>query len=268
MTCGGVGFRHCLPSHLAETPTGECEAVAAKENELCLTPPWRQPRGKWIVSLANSHTNAISQSWNLWKIDLRFAPGLPPGWHANDASVSSLVFLQMTLVFLQMENHLVAEEKRGGGGQKGREGFKAHRLRVSLNCEEGGGALATPEGGLVRRSSEVGLRDGRALLRMVWQGRLGPGARHDLVPRAVGRGRGCGGARWGRCRRSDRAVLPRRSRPGRSLRRAERRELVAACARQVRRVEGCDRRARGVTDGRGWRAVPISVPLTHPCKLL
>ena len=33
-----------------------------------------------MVSLVNSHTNATSTSWHLWEIDLRFAPGLPPGW--------------------------------------------------------------------------------------------------------------------------------------------------------------------------------------------
>jgi len=43
-------------------------------------PPWRQPRGKTMVSLVNSHTNATSTRWHLWEIDLRFAPGLPPGW--------------------------------------------------------------------------------------------------------------------------------------------------------------------------------------------
>jgi len=36
-------------------------------------PPWRQPRGKWIVSLVNSHTNATLKRWHLWEIDLRFA---------------------------------------------------------------------------------------------------------------------------------------------------------------------------------------------------
>ena len=42
-------------------------------------PPWRQPRGKWMVSLVNSHTNATRIGWHLWEIDLRFAPGLLPG---------------------------------------------------------------------------------------------------------------------------------------------------------------------------------------------
>ena len=42
-------------------------------------PPWRQPRGKWMVSLVNSHRNATRIGWHLWEIDLRFAPELPPG---------------------------------------------------------------------------------------------------------------------------------------------------------------------------------------------
>jgi len=43
-------------------------------------PPWRQPRGKSMVAAVNSHTNATSKRWHLWEIDLRFAPGSPPGW--------------------------------------------------------------------------------------------------------------------------------------------------------------------------------------------
>ena len=42
-------------------------------------PPWRQPRCKSMVSFVNSHTNATRIGWHLWEIDLRFAPGLPPG---------------------------------------------------------------------------------------------------------------------------------------------------------------------------------------------
>ena len=44
-----------------------------------LHPPWRQPRGKLMVSLVNSHTNATRIGWHLLEIDFRFAPGLPPG---------------------------------------------------------------------------------------------------------------------------------------------------------------------------------------------
>ena len=42
-------------------------------------PPWRQPRGKSMVSLVISLTNATRIGWHLWEIDFRFPPGLPPG---------------------------------------------------------------------------------------------------------------------------------------------------------------------------------------------
>ena len=41
--------------------------------------PWRQPRGKWLVSLVNTHTDAISKRWHLWEIDLKFALNSTPG---------------------------------------------------------------------------------------------------------------------------------------------------------------------------------------------
>jgi len=43
-------------------------------------PPWRQLRGNSKFSLVNSHTNTTRIGWHLWEIDLRFVPGLPPGW--------------------------------------------------------------------------------------------------------------------------------------------------------------------------------------------
>jgi len=51
------------------------------QNSLLLlkTPPWIQPRGKWMVSLDNSHTNTTRIGWNMWEIGLRIAPGLPLG---------------------------------------------------------------------------------------------------------------------------------------------------------------------------------------------
>ena len=33
-----------------------------------------------MVYSVNSHTNATRIGWHPWEIDLRFAPGLPPGW--------------------------------------------------------------------------------------------------------------------------------------------------------------------------------------------
>ena len=42
-------------------------------------PALRQPRGKWVFSLVNSHTNATSKWQHLWKIDLRGALNSTPG---------------------------------------------------------------------------------------------------------------------------------------------------------------------------------------------
>ena len=33
-----------------------------------------------MVASDNSHTNATRIGWPVWEDDLRFAPGLPPGW--------------------------------------------------------------------------------------------------------------------------------------------------------------------------------------------
>ena len=43
-------------------------------------PPWRQPRGKWMISLVNSHTNATLKRWHMWEIDLGFALNSTLGW--------------------------------------------------------------------------------------------------------------------------------------------------------------------------------------------
>ena len=38
-----------------------------------------------MFSPVNSHSNATSRRWHLWEVDLRFAPGLPPGWPGADS---------------------------------------------------------------------------------------------------------------------------------------------------------------------------------------
>ena len=40
----------------------------------------RQPRGRWMVSLVNSHTHASSKRWHLWEVHLRVALNSTPGW--------------------------------------------------------------------------------------------------------------------------------------------------------------------------------------------
>ena len=42
-----------------------------------------------MVSLVNSHTNATSKKWHLWKNDLRFALNSTLGWHRIVASAPS-----------------------------------------------------------------------------------------------------------------------------------------------------------------------------------
>ena len=53
-------------------------ATSINDKRVC-TPPWRQPSGKWMVSL-HSRTNTTSRRKHLWEIDLRFALNSTPGW--------------------------------------------------------------------------------------------------------------------------------------------------------------------------------------------
>ena len=59
-----------------------------------------------MISLVNSHTNATRIGWHLWEIDLRFAPGLPPGWVVDllRARSSSAALL---LAMLGMQSEVV-----------------------------------------------------------------------------------------------------------------------------------------------------------------
>ena len=90
-SCGGLkhGARS-LVTQLASHPTARPVAAAGARNTAGApgarsqgnsgAPPWRQPRGRSMVSLVNPHTNATIIGWHLWQIDLKFAPGLPAGW--------------------------------------------------------------------------------------------------------------------------------------------------------------------------------------------
>ena len=70
--CGAS--RKQISRHLAPA-AGECERSIHFQD-----PPWRQPRGKWMISGVNSDANASSKRWHLWAIDLRFAINSTPGW--------------------------------------------------------------------------------------------------------------------------------------------------------------------------------------------
>jgi hypothetical protein len=56
-----------------------CKSAAVSSSTLAGLPPWRKPRDQFVGFLINSHVNANRIRWHLWEIDLRFAPGLPPG---------------------------------------------------------------------------------------------------------------------------------------------------------------------------------------------
>ena len=45
-----------------------------------------------MVSLVNSHTNATRIGWHLRKIDLRFTPGLRPGWWGRGKDFEGMVY--------------------------------------------------------------------------------------------------------------------------------------------------------------------------------
>ena len=73
----------CITQLKAQGPSRTCNESKEEEKEgqqaqhpvhqtPAQSPPWRQPRGKWMVSLVNSHTNATRIGRHLWEIDLRF----------------------------------------------------------------------------------------------------------------------------------------------------------------------------------------------------
>ena len=105
----------------------------------CVFPPWRQPRGKWMVSLVNFHTNATRIGWHLWEIDLRFAPGLPPGWFPT--SFQRRVLLDRN----HRQNHRGSQAdprhpRRDGCRAKGGQRRSAGREDDRRERERGGGA--------------------------------------------------------------------------------------------------------------------------------
>ena len=91
-----------------------------------VTHPWRQPRGKWMVSLVNSYTNASSKRYHLWEIDLRFAPGLHPGWGGTKSPCSGELLYTRFGAFQTGDFHggskpqTLSPKPGSGGGERGR----------------------------------------------------------------------------------------------------------------------------------------------------
>ena len=71
-------------SHFCRQRGGNCPRSLRVAYFPLWYPPWRQPRGKDMVSSVNYHLNATSRRQHLWEIDLGFSPGLPPGWGHED----------------------------------------------------------------------------------------------------------------------------------------------------------------------------------------
>ena len=59
-----------------------------------------------MVSPVNSHTNATRIGWHLWEIDLRFAPGLPPGWGGGSKHLADRARGQV------LPYHVLVEQRR------------------------------------------------------------------------------------------------------------------------------------------------------------
>ena len=102
-------------------------------------PPWTQPRGKSMVSLANSHANAIRIGWHLWEIEFRFGPGFPPWWlHdemtmiVSDNQVVKKVPKGKTSVFLTIGTPLSSQPWWTHSPQ-GCCAFLTHRMYLSIS---------------------------------------------------------------------------------------------------------------------------------------
>jgi len=86
-----------------------------------------------MVYTVNFHTNATRIGQHLWEIDLRFAPGLPPGWR-EEGGVDHLLLDEVLVRGWVAGRHLV--ELRGAAGSlhrnvqwyRGGLVFEAHRL--------------------------------------------------------------------------------------------------------------------------------------------
>jgi len=65
--------------------------------------------------VVNTHSNAASRRKYLWEIDLRFAPGLPPGWYLTQ-SVCTVVLQKSTPPRIrQLFLYYCLYEKEGDG---------------------------------------------------------------------------------------------------------------------------------------------------------
>jgi len=93
-------------------------------------PPWRQARGKSMVSSVNSDTYATRIGCHQWEIDLRIAPGLPPGWYRR----RDVVVLRPRDVSLNGRRGCVVLRPRGRGVHHGGRARQLPLLGRGLGC--------------------------------------------------------------------------------------------------------------------------------------
>ena len=101
--CAAFVFLHALiGANLAQRWGGtSLRSIWGTEGQgrLCRSPQaactrvrfWYYPGGNLLlmVSLVNSHINATRIGWHLREVDLRCAPGLPPGWRCMRADLGA-----------------------------------------------------------------------------------------------------------------------------------------------------------------------------------
>ena len=83
-----------------------------------------------MVSLANSHSNATSRRQHLWEIDLRFSPGLPPGWPARARGYSSSFLGWSICLMINLLSSGSSEATRGVHGEVRRQPLQCARATL------------------------------------------------------------------------------------------------------------------------------------------
>jgi len=117
VACGVAGQRADLDRQGPAVRGGE-RHEASREPQATL----EATQGQIDGLLVNSHTNATRIRWQLWETDLRFAPGLPPGWNlacregSQGGQAKAVLFRRDFVQTLhQMLYHAVASTSSLGG---------------------------------------------------------------------------------------------------------------------------------------------------------
>ena len=105
-----------------------------------------------MVYLVNSHSNATRIGQHLWEIDLRFDPGLPPGWRHPAAVRAPIPRRRRGALPRRWRGKVLPRRRRGGGGVPTAKGAHAKG-----DDRRGGGFLCAcmaPDGEGCTRASD------------------------------------------------------------------------------------------------------------------